>query len=179
MSSLLISPYCFLFGVFKTCSESVKAKAAKSDWLRDLFLPNIMLFTDKRYFSDSEWDCLEHFAPPYGFMELNYSCESLRTRQDGTIKLPTGILCQVAAGLQHLPVRGIRLGGSCGGNWWFHRSIPRVLNANSPPCLLPSGEGGDVPAAPKSPPAAAPGRQHQQQANMHQLCCRGEWRNTE
>ncbi|KAM6297491.1 alpha-N-acetylgalactosaminide alpha-2,6-sialyltransferase 1 [Aegotheles albertisi] len=56
-----------------TCSESVKAKAAKSDWLRDLFLPNIMLFTDKRYFNDSEWERLEHFAPPYGFMELNYS----------------------------------------------------------------------------------------------------------
>lgn len=56
-----------------TCSESVKAKAAKSDWLRDLFLPSIMLFTDKRYFSDSEWKRLEHFAPPYGFMELNYS----------------------------------------------------------------------------------------------------------
>nr|XP_010307284.1 PREDICTED: alpha-N-acetylgalactosaminide alpha-2,6-sialyltransferase 1 [Balearica regulorum gibbericeps] len=56
-----------------TCSESVKAKAAKSDWLRDLFLPNIMLFTDKRYFNDSEWNRLEHFAPPYGFMELNRS----------------------------------------------------------------------------------------------------------
>ncbi|NXW43079.1 SIA7A sialyltransferase, partial [Nyctiprogne leucopyga] len=56
-----------------TCSESVKAKAAKSDWLRDLFLPNIRLFTDQRYFSDSEWNRLEHFAPPYGFMELNYS----------------------------------------------------------------------------------------------------------
>ncbi|XP_064007014.1 alpha-N-acetylgalactosaminide alpha-2,6-sialyltransferase 1 isoform X2 [Pogoniulus pusillus] len=56
-----------------TCSESVKAKAAKSEWLRDLFLPNIVLFTDKRYFSDSEWNRLEHFAPPYGFMELNYS----------------------------------------------------------------------------------------------------------
>ncbi|NWQ82743.1 SIA7A sialyltransferase, partial [Columbina picui] len=56
-----------------TCSESLKAKAAKSEWLRDLFLPNITLFTDKRYFSDSEWDRLEHFAPPYGFMELNYS----------------------------------------------------------------------------------------------------------
>ncbi|NXK47498.1 SIA7A sialyltransferase, partial [Chauna torquata] len=56
-----------------TCFESVKAKAAKSDWLRDLFLPNIILFTDKRYFNDSEWDRLEHFAPPYGFMELNYS----------------------------------------------------------------------------------------------------------
>ncbi|NXP11319.1 SIA7A sialyltransferase, partial [Thinocorus orbignyianus] len=56
-----------------TCSESVKAKAAKSVWLRDLFLPNITLFTDKRYFNDSEWNRLEHFAPPYGFMELNYS----------------------------------------------------------------------------------------------------------
>ncbi|KAM9371418.1 LOW QUALITY PROTEIN: alpha-N-acetylgalactosaminide alpha-2,6-sialyltransferase 1 [Phaethornis superciliosus] len=56
-----------------TCSESVKAKAAKSDWLQDLFLPNITLFTDKRYFSDTEWERLEHFAPPYGFMELNYS----------------------------------------------------------------------------------------------------------
>ncbi|NXE28677.1 SIA7A sialyltransferase, partial [Ardeotis kori] len=56
-----------------TCSESVKAKAAKSDWLRDLFLPNIMLFMDKRYFNGSEWDRLEHFAPPFGFMELNFS----------------------------------------------------------------------------------------------------------
>ncbi|XP_063208261.1 alpha-N-acetylgalactosaminide alpha-2,6-sialyltransferase 1 isoform X4 [Chroicocephalus ridibundus] len=92
-----------------TCSESVKAKAAKSDWLRDLFLPNIMLFTDKRYFSDNEWDRLEHFAPPYGFMELNYSRESLRACQDGTIKLPTGAFCQVAGGLQHLHVKGIRL----------------------------------------------------------------------
>ncbi|KFR16387.1 Alpha-N-acetylgalactosaminide alpha-2,6-sialyltransferase 1, partial [Opisthocomus hoazin] len=53
--------------------SSVKAKAAKSDWLQHLFLPNIMLFTDKRYFNSSEWERLEHFAPPYGFMELNYS----------------------------------------------------------------------------------------------------------
>ncbi|XP_041888571.1 alpha-N-acetylgalactosaminide alpha-2,6-sialyltransferase 1 isoform X1 [Corvus kubaryi] len=56
-----------------TCSESVRARAAKSDWLRDLFLPNITLFIDKRYFSDSEWSRLEHFIPPYGFMDLNYS----------------------------------------------------------------------------------------------------------
>ncbi|XP_041342532.1 alpha-N-acetylgalactosaminide alpha-2,6-sialyltransferase 1 [Pyrgilauda ruficollis] len=56
-----------------TCSESVRARAAKSAWLRDLFLPNITLFMDKRYFSDSEWNRLEHFIPPYGFMDLNYS----------------------------------------------------------------------------------------------------------
>ncbi|NWU77045.1 SIA7A sialyltransferase, partial [Onychorhynchus coronatus] len=56
-----------------TCSESVRARAAKSDWLRDLFLPNITIFTDKRYFNDSEWNRLEHFIPPYGFMDLNYS----------------------------------------------------------------------------------------------------------
>ncbi|NXY38212.1 SIA7A sialyltransferase, partial [Pomatorhinus ruficollis] len=56
-----------------TCSESVRARAAKSDWLRDLFLPNITLFIDKRYFSDSEWNRLEHFIPPFGFMDLNYS----------------------------------------------------------------------------------------------------------
>ncbi|NWV19776.1 SIA7A sialyltransferase, partial [Origma solitaria] len=56
-----------------TCSESVRARAAKSDWLRDLFLPNITLFIDKRHFSDNEWNRLEHFTPPYGFMDLNYS----------------------------------------------------------------------------------------------------------
>ncbi|NXO93569.1 SIA7A sialyltransferase, partial [Certhia brachydactyla] len=56
-----------------TCSESVRARAAKSDWLRDLFLPSITLFIDKRYFSDSEWNRLEHFIPPFGFMDLNYS----------------------------------------------------------------------------------------------------------
>ncbi|NXS00309.1 SIA7A sialyltransferase, partial [Oxylabes madagascariensis] len=56
-----------------TCSESVRARAANSDWLRDLFLPNITLFIDKRYFNDSEWNRLEHFIPPFGFMDLNYS----------------------------------------------------------------------------------------------------------
>ncbi|NWU04448.1 SIA7A sialyltransferase, partial [Urocynchramus pylzowi] len=56
-----------------TCPESVRARAAKSGWLRDLFLPNITLFIDKRYFSDSEWNRLEHFVPPFGFMDLNYS----------------------------------------------------------------------------------------------------------
>ncbi|NXG16463.1 SIA7A sialyltransferase, partial [Grallaria varia] len=56
-----------------TCPESVRARAAKSDWLRNLFLPNITIFTDKRYFNDSEWNRLEHFIPPYGFMDLNYS----------------------------------------------------------------------------------------------------------
>lgn len=88
-SSLII--VSFLFS--KTCSESVRARAAKSDWLRDLFLPNITLFIDKRYFNDSEWNRLEHFIPPYGFMDLNYSRESLRACQDGTFRLLTGALC--------------------------------------------------------------------------------------
>uniref|UniRef100_A0A8C3NN17 alpha-N-acetylgalactosaminide alpha-2,6-sialyltransferase n=1 Tax=Geospiza parvula TaxID=87175 RepID=A0A8C3NN17_GEOPR len=56
-----------------TCSESVRARAAKSAWLRDLFLPNITLFMDRRYFNESEWNRLEHFIPPFGFMDLNYS----------------------------------------------------------------------------------------------------------
>lgn len=86
-----VSIVSFLF--FKTCSESVRARAAKSEWLRDLFLPNITLFMDKRYFSDTEWSRLEHFVPPFGFMDLNYSRESLRACQDGTFRLLTGTLC--------------------------------------------------------------------------------------
>lgn len=167
ISSLLISPF-YLFLFFKTCSESVKAKAAKSDWLRDLFLPNIMLFTDKRYFNDKEWDRLEHFAPPYGFMELNYSRESLGAHQDGIPKPPTGTGCQIAAGWQDLPVRGIRLGRSYGGNCGgFPGSIPEALDANSSPCLLHSGERGHDIAAPTAPPAAAPGQQQQKRVNVH------------
>ncbi|XP_019349727.2 alpha-N-acetylgalactosaminide alpha-2,6-sialyltransferase 1 isoform X1 [Alligator mississippiensis] len=56
-----------------SCPTSVKAQAAKSDWLKNLFLPNITLFIDRVHFNDSEWERLEHFAPPFGFMELNYS----------------------------------------------------------------------------------------------------------
>ncbi|XP_008587112.1 PREDICTED: alpha-N-acetylgalactosaminide alpha-2,6-sialyltransferase 1 [Galeopterus variegatus] len=56
-----------------TCPDSVKVKASKSQWLQNLFLPNLTLFLDSRHFNQSEWDRLEHFAPPFGFMELNYS----------------------------------------------------------------------------------------------------------
>ncbi|XP_019358538.1 PREDICTED: alpha-N-acetylgalactosaminide alpha-2,6-sialyltransferase 1 [Gavialis gangeticus] len=56
-----------------SCPTSVKVQAAKSDWLKNIFLPNITLFIDRVHFSDSEWERLEHFAPPFGFMELNYS----------------------------------------------------------------------------------------------------------
>ncbi|XP_034960447.1 alpha-N-acetylgalactosaminide alpha-2,6-sialyltransferase 1 [Zootoca vivipara] len=56
-----------------SCPDSLRVKAAKSDWLKDLFLPNLTLFMDKTHFSGSEWERLEHFGPPYGFMELNYS----------------------------------------------------------------------------------------------------------
>lgn len=54
----------------------MKVKASKSPWLRTLFLANLTLFLDSSHFNQSEWDRLEHFAPPFGFMELNYSCES-------------------------------------------------------------------------------------------------------
>lgn len=54
----------------------MKIKASRSLWLQKLFLPNLTLFLDSRHFNRSEWDRLEHFAPPFGFMELNYSCES-------------------------------------------------------------------------------------------------------
>ncbi|XP_007958041.1 alpha-N-acetylgalactosaminide alpha-2,6-sialyltransferase 1 [Orycteropus afer afer] len=60
-------------GLQTTCPDSVKVKAAQSRWLQPLFLPNLTLFLDSRRFNQSEWDRLEHFAPPFGFMELNYS----------------------------------------------------------------------------------------------------------
>ncbi|XP_010854814.1 PREDICTED: alpha-N-acetylgalactosaminide alpha-2,6-sialyltransferase 1 [Bison bison bison] len=60
-------------GLQTTCPDSVKIKASKSPWLRTLFLPNLTLFLDSGHFNQSEWDRLEHFAPPFGFMELNFS----------------------------------------------------------------------------------------------------------
>ncbi|XP_037666476.1 alpha-N-acetylgalactosaminide alpha-2,6-sialyltransferase 1 [Choloepus didactylus] len=60
-------------GLQTTCPDSVKVKASRSLWLQNLFLPNLTLFLDSRNFNRSEWDRLEHFAPPFGFMELNYS----------------------------------------------------------------------------------------------------------
>lgn len=53
----------------------MKIKASRSPWLQKLFLPNLTLFLDSRHFNLSEWVRLEHFAPPFGFMELNFSCE--------------------------------------------------------------------------------------------------------
>ncbi|KAM5307549.1 alpha-N-acetylgalactosaminide alpha-2,6-sialyltransferase 1 isoform 2-T2 [Glossophaga mutica] len=60
-------------GLQTTCPNSVKVRASKSRWFQKLFLPNLTLFLDSRHFNQSEWDRLEHFAPPFGFMELNYS----------------------------------------------------------------------------------------------------------
>ncbi|XP_060242320.1 alpha-N-acetylgalactosaminide alpha-2,6-sialyltransferase 1 [Meriones unguiculatus] len=56
-----------------TCPDSLKVRASKSPWLQNIFLPNITLFLDSEHFSQSEWDRLEHFGPPFGFMELNQS----------------------------------------------------------------------------------------------------------
>uniref|UniRef100_A0A8D1XF17 alpha-N-acetylgalactosaminide alpha-2,6-sialyltransferase n=1 Tax=Sus scrofa TaxID=9823 RepID=A0A8D1XF17_PIG len=60
-------------GLQSTCPDSVKIKASRSPWLQKLFLPNLTLFLDSRHFNLSEWVRLEHFAPPFGFMELNFS----------------------------------------------------------------------------------------------------------
>ncbi|XP_072501917.1 alpha-N-acetylgalactosaminide alpha-2,6-sialyltransferase 1 isoform X3 [Notamacropus eugenii] len=55
------------------CPDSVKVKVAQSFWLRERFLPNLTLFLDLEHFNLSEWDRLEHFKPPFGFMGLSYS----------------------------------------------------------------------------------------------------------
>ncbi|XP_012891846.1 PREDICTED: alpha-N-acetylgalactosaminide alpha-2,6-sialyltransferase 1 [Dipodomys ordii] len=60
-------------GLQTKCPDSLKVKASKSGWLGKLFLPSPLLFLDSTCFSPSEWDRLEHFAPPFGFMELNHS----------------------------------------------------------------------------------------------------------
>ncbi|XP_053514993.1 alpha-N-acetylgalactosaminide alpha-2,6-sialyltransferase 1 isoform X2 [Artibeus jamaicensis] len=60
-------------GLQTTCPDSLKVRASKSRWFQKLFLPNLTLFLDSRRFNQSEWDRLEHFPPPFGFMELNYS----------------------------------------------------------------------------------------------------------
>ncbi|XP_004630271.1 alpha-N-acetylgalactosaminide alpha-2,6-sialyltransferase 1 isoform X1 [Octodon degus] len=60
-------------GLQTSCPDSVKVKASRSSWLQNLFLPNLTLFLDSSRFNQSEWERLEHFAPPFGFMELNHS----------------------------------------------------------------------------------------------------------
>ncbi|XP_012933560.1 alpha-N-acetylgalactosaminide alpha-2,6-sialyltransferase 1 isoform X2 [Heterocephalus glaber] len=66
--------YSFDVGGLQTrCPDSVKVRASKSPWLQNLFLPNLTLFLDSGRFNQSEWERLEHFAPPFGFMELNHS----------------------------------------------------------------------------------------------------------
>ncbi|XP_040845288.1 alpha-N-acetylgalactosaminide alpha-2,6-sialyltransferase 1 [Ochotona curzoniae] len=60
-------------GLKTTCPDSIKVKASQSPWLHSLFLPNLTLFLDSRHFNQSEWERLEHFGPPFGFMELNHS----------------------------------------------------------------------------------------------------------
>ncbi|XP_035314571.1 alpha-N-acetylgalactosaminide alpha-2,6-sialyltransferase 1 isoform X1 [Cricetulus griseus] len=60
-------------GLQTTCPDSLKIRASKSPWLQNIFLPNLTLFLDSAHFTQGEWDRLEHFAPPFGFMELNQS----------------------------------------------------------------------------------------------------------
>lgn len=102
----------------------MKVRASKSLWLRNLFLPNLTLFLDSRHFGPSEWSRLQHFVPPFGFMELDHSCES-RSRRAG-LHPRRG---QRAAG-SHLsteepPAPGERAGGTPGPPWALNGG-PRV-----------------------------------------------------
>ncbi|XP_048222849.1 alpha-N-acetylgalactosaminide alpha-2,6-sialyltransferase 1 [Perognathus longimembris pacificus] len=60
-------------GLQTNCPDSVKVRASRSPWLGKLFLPSPLLFLDSARFSPREWARLEHFVPPFGFMELNRS----------------------------------------------------------------------------------------------------------
>ncbi|KAM6163510.1 alpha-N-acetylgalactosaminide alpha-2,6-sialyltransferase 1 [Rhynchocyon petersi] len=79
--SCTLVPCLTLFLCTQTCPDSVKVKAARSPWFGPRFLPNLTLFLDSGRFNLSEWRRLEHFAPPFGFMELNFSLvQSVVTR---------------------------------------------------------------------------------------------------
>ncbi|XP_053309916.1 alpha-N-acetylgalactosaminide alpha-2,6-sialyltransferase 1 [Spea bombifrons] len=56
-----------------SCPISVKIKALNSSWLKELFLPQVVIFMEKHHFDKQEWDRLGHFIPPFGWMELNYT----------------------------------------------------------------------------------------------------------
>ncbi|XP_075033864.1 alpha-N-acetylgalactosaminide alpha-2,6-sialyltransferase 1 [Mixophyes fleayi] len=56
-----------------SCPISVKIKALNSPWLKPKFLPQITIFMDNRHFNKQEWERLEHFIPPYGWMGTNYT----------------------------------------------------------------------------------------------------------
>uniref|UniRef100_A0A803KFD5 alpha-N-acetylgalactosaminide alpha-2,6-sialyltransferase n=1 Tax=Xenopus tropicalis TaxID=8364 RepID=A0A803KFD5_XENTR len=55
------------------CPSSVTSNARHSDWLSPIFLPKIKIFMDNSDFSNEIWDRLQHFIPPFGWMELNYT----------------------------------------------------------------------------------------------------------
>ncbi|KAE8577025.1 hypothetical protein XENTR_v10004404, partial [Xenopus tropicalis] len=56
-----------------SCPSSVTSNARHSDWLSPIFLPKIKIFMDNSDFSNEIWDRLQHFIPPFGWMELNYT----------------------------------------------------------------------------------------------------------
>ncbi|CAH2302085.1 alpha-N-acetylgalactosaminide alpha-2,6-sialyltransferase 1 [Pelobates cultripes] len=80
-----------------SCPISVKIKAMNSLWLKEKFLPQITIFMDNRHFSNLEWQRLEHFIPPFGWMELNYTASDVK---------------EVVSALPHLPNQQILLAGN-------------------------------------------------------------------
>lgn len=94
--------YSFDTGALRsTCPDSVKVKASKSPWLQKLFLANLTLFLDSSRFNQREWERLEHFPPPFGFMELNYSLVQKVVTRFPPVPQQQLLLASLPAGSSH------------------------------------------------------------------------------
>uniref|UniRef100_A0A6I8Q3P9 alpha-N-acetylgalactosaminide alpha-2,6-sialyltransferase n=1 Tax=Xenopus tropicalis TaxID=8364 RepID=A0A6I8Q3P9_XENTR len=68
-----MNPYCSCLELPIIFLTRMTSNARHSDWLSPIFLPKIKIFMDNSDFSNEIWDRLQHFIPPFGWMELNYT----------------------------------------------------------------------------------------------------------